>query len=57
MFAFSQAQVDGVNVMSLPDAPKKEVPQLNDEMANLAFVSDLNSKSEPEAPKPKTKKD
>jgi hypothetical protein len=46
MFAFSQAQVDGVNVMNLPDAPSKETPVLNDEMANLAFVSDLNSKTE-----------
>jgi hypothetical protein len=31
MYMFSQAKLDGVDIMALPDAPEKEVPQLSDE--------------------------
>jgi hypothetical protein len=30
MVAFSQANLKGVNIMSLPDAPKNEIPKLDD---------------------------
>lgn len=34
---FSQAKLDGVDIMALPDAPEKEVPQLSDEQAVVEF--------------------
>jgi hypothetical protein len=38
MVAFSRAMADGVNVMSLPDAPTpKAVPELDDNLAVTLF--------------------
>ena len=39
MVAFSRAMAEGVNVMTLPDAPApKEVPTLDDTMAATVYL-------------------
>ena len=37
MYAFSQAKLDGVRIMDLPDAPSKSEPQLDDAQSALMF--------------------
>lgn len=37
MYMFSQANLDGVRIMDLPDAPQKEVPTMSDEQAVVEF--------------------
>lgn len=38
MAAFSEAMVNGINVMNLPDAPvKKEADEVSDEMATMMY--------------------
>jgi hypothetical protein len=37
MYMFSQANLDGVRIMDLPDAPQKEAPTLSDELAVVEY--------------------
>ena len=37
MYAFSKAKLDGVKIMDLPDAPKKQVGQLDDATAAMEY--------------------
>lgn len=42
MYAFSQANLEGVKIMDLPDAPKNEPPSMSDEQAVVEFQAHQN---------------
>lgn len=42
MRAFSEAMANGINVMDLPDAPKKKDDEISDEMATMVYAEQVN---------------
>lgn len=51
MYAFSQAKLDGVKIMDLPDAPSKSEPQLDEAQSALMFqASEQERQDKAEAP-------
>jgi uncharacterized protein (UPF0128 family) len=52
MRAFSEAMVNGVHVMDLPDAPqKKPADEMSDEMATMMYSEQVNDKTQEEETK------
>ena len=45
MRAFSEAMVNGVHVMDLPDAPQKKQDEMSDEMATMMYSEQVNDKT------------